>query len=375
MPDAPGMEGALLAEAARLTGARGGFDADAAARDLLALQRGLTGERSLAGAPYMEEKRRLASYLQFYWPVSYAQTQALLAMAGAEGKRVRRILDLGSGPAPCSIAAADLLGAPGASIVACDRSPLALESASRLAAFRGWAMETVPGWSAGNGTLPAGPFDLAVAGHLLNELWTDSGDRLERRFGLLEDALSRLAPDGLLLILEPATLSAGRETLALRDRLARSGRTILAPCVRQGPCPALAAEGQTCHSDFAWKVPNAVRELSRRTGLGKDLVKTTGFVAAASADAGRSGGVGAAAEYRVVSDPMTNKAGRVRYLICGAEGRFPLSAKRGEGFAAERVFFDLKRSDRIALSEPARRETGWALGGSTRIELRRSAAR
>lgn len=350
----------------------------------MALQRGLTGDRDLIGSSYMDENRRLASYLLFYWPVSYAQTRAMLRMAGISShSRSARILDLGSGPAPCSLAAADHLGAENTSIVACDQSPLALETAGRLAVSSGYSLEPIARWNAQSSPLPDGApsdegappvegspsveggFDLIVIGHVLNELWTDKEDRAERRFALLEAAFSRLRPDGALLFLEPALLKTGREAIALRDRIAASGRRILAPCLRRGPCPALDSESQTCHSDFVWDVPPVVRELSRRTGLGKDLVKTTSFVASASVPAENAGD-----EYRVVSDPMVNKAGRVRYLICGESGRFPLSAKRGEGYPSEKAFFALKRSDRIALTDPVRRETGFALGPLTSIARR-----
>lgn len=370
----------LVSEAARLSG-RSGFDQAAAAADLLALQRGLTGERRLIGGAYMDERRALASYLLFYWPVSYAQTRAMLSMARLSGGRPLRVLDLGSGPAPCSIAAADLLGGSGTAITACDRSPLALEIASRLAASAGYRFAGVPGWDALSGALPEGPFDLVVLGHVLNELRAGREDRLGARLSLLDAALARLSPGGALLFLEPALLSTGRDAIALRDRLAAAGRRILAPCLRQGPCPALESEGQTCHSDFAWEVPPVVRELSRRTGLGKDLVKTTAFVVApgcaesglraatSSADSADSADEDGGGEYRVVSDPMLNKAGRVRLLLCGASGRFPLSAKRGEGFPAEAAFFALRRSDRVVLRAPARRENGVALGAGTAIEI------
>jgi hypothetical protein len=113
-----------------------------------------------------------------------------------------------------------------------------------------------------------------------------------------------------------------------------------------------------------------VSELSRRTGLGKDLVKTTAFVvSAASPSALGSAAATGAVRYRVVSDPMVNKAGRLRYLICGEDGRFPLSAKRGEGFPAEGTFFSMKRSDLIELSGAVRRETGLALGPDTAVDV------
>jgi len=368
---------------------------DATARDLLDLQRGLTGERALIGSSYMDEKRRLSSYLLFYWPVSYAQTQAMLAMAGFSlGARKIRILDLGSGPAPCSLAAADFLRASQSAahveITACDRSEPALESAKHLAEASGYEMITIPHWDASTTKIPEGSFDLVVMGHLVNELWQGRQDRLDRRFAFLESAFSRLGPEGALLVLEPALMGTGRELLELRDRLAASGKHILAPCVRSGPCPALMAPGQTCHSDFAWSPPAMVRELGLRTGLDKELVKTTAFVVVSEngqsfKDEPLSPGHDPRPDqdpgtqhskdrtkstWRVVSDRMLNKAGRIRYLICGESGRLPFSAKRGMDFPAEKIFFSLRRSELITLESAEERESGLGLSASTRIESR-----
>ncbi len=226
---------------------------DAAAKDLLGLQRGLTGERTLIGSLYMDESRRLASYLLFYWPVSYAQTQAMLAMAGFSfGSQKIRVLDLGSGPAPCSLAAADYLRAANPAvqveITACDRSELALESAKRLAEALVFGMGTIPNWDAATTKIPDGSFDLVIMGHLINELWQGRQDRLDRRLALVEEAFSRLAPDGVLLVLEPALMGTGRELLELRDRLAASGKRILAPCVRRGPSTLRGSLRLSCES-------------------------------------------------------------------------------------------------------------------------------
>src|SRR3954471_24211714 len=42
------------------------------------LSLGLTRERQLAGARYMEDPSLLGAYLLFYWPVSYAQARQAL---------------------------------------------------------------------------------------------------------------------------------------------------------------------------------------------------------------------------------------------------------------------------------------------------------
>src|SRR5689334_19500153 len=54
------------------------------------LSHGLTRERELAGARYMDDARLLGAYLLFYWPVSYAQARQAL---GELPHRPRAVLD------------------------------------------------------------------------------------------------------------------------------------------------------------------------------------------------------------------------------------------------------------------------------------------
>jgi len=229
------------------------------------------------GEAYMDERKILASYLLFYWPVSRAQARFMLDMATMDGspsfsgKGLLRILDLGAGPAPCSIAAAEwpcrdaegpegkgpeakgssakVPEVPRISISALDRSPLSLESGRRLAESAGFAFESVSDWNAERDELPSGPFDLVVMGHLLNELFSNDVDRIRKRKEFLSQALALLSPGGLLLVIEPALQPTSRETIALRDLLAAEGIPVLAPCLRSGSCPALPLEGQSCHSE------------------------------------------------------------------------------------------------------------------------------
>uniref|UniRef100_A0A7C3EEN8 Small ribosomal subunit Rsm22 n=1 Tax=Gracilinema caldarium TaxID=215591 RepID=A0A7C3EEN8_9SPIR len=398
---------------------------DRAGADLLALQRGLTGDRHLIGSAYMDESRRLGAYLLFYWFTSYTQTWGMLDIAlgalKAQGLKpldareitpafqagdagsmreappreipTFRILDLGSGPAPCGLAVADWfnrafqsrtskqhnLGSPTEfEITACDQSSLALEVAEKLARSAAYRLTRVGPWQAGTDPIPKGSYHCIVMGHLLNELWQDEPDRLEKRAAFIGALGDRLEAGGIMIILEPALLGTGRDLLKTRDRLLQSPLGspwyVLAPCFTQGLCPAVAQTNQTCHSDFVWHLPRTVRELERRTGLDKDLVKTTALVLARSKDLHHAvlsdtPGIPRPASnvYRVVSEPMLNKAGRTRVILCGKDGRIPLSARLGEAFPAEAMFKKLRRSDAIFLHQPEQRETGLALGPETRI--------
>jgi len=101
--------------------------------------------------------------------------------------------------------------------------------------------------------------------------------------------------------------------------------------------------------------------------LDKDSLKMTWFLFAPPAngpgDESRSRDL-----YRVVSDPMLNKGGRVRRLICGARGRFPLSAAEGSPDAIRSGFNGLARGDYIRVRDPEARENGWGIGNKTEIK-------
>ncbi len=155
-------------------------------RNLLSLQRGLTGDRPLAGAGYMDNPALLAAYDDYYRHVSRAQ---LLRICGLTGLRPQAVLDLGAGPGSMSLTLAER---GGRSFTLVDASAKALELA------RGSLESLVKGATAADATgkpfsisttladlespeaIPEGQFDLAVFGHCLNEIGT-GGDRIERR--------------------------------------------------------------------------------------------------------------------------------------------------------------------------------------------------
>ena len=106
----------------------------------------------------------------------------------------------------------------------------------------------------------AGRFDLVVAAHLLNELFVDRqpAERVALRVRRIRAWSTLLAPNGVLILIEPALRDTSRELLAVRDQvLAAGGLHVLAPCFWTGPCPALALERDWCHD--AAPVPSKPR--------------------------------------------------------------------------------------------------------------------
>jgi hypothetical protein len=207
--------------------------------------------------------------------------------------------------------------------------------------------------------LPEGPFRIVSFGHVLNELWKRDPIALRARVALIERAAAQLSSDGQIFVLEPATHAINREMLELRDALATAGWRIDAPCVRQAFCPALAA-GVACHADVPSTDDREHAALARLARLPKDtlaygwlLVRPPGPIAVDSRDV------------RVVSERLRNKAGRERFVVCGVEGRFSLSAAPDN---PNRVWRALGRGDAVRVIDPEIRENGWGVATGTRLE-------
>ncbi len=367
-------------------------------RNLLALQRGLTGNRSLAGAGYMDDPSLLAAYDDYYRHVSRAQ---MLRICDLTGLRPRSVLDMGAGPGSMSLALAER-GARSFALVDASAKALELARASLTALTNGTGTKGTVDASGipcpvsvkvadleSPDAVPEGRFNLVVFGHCLNEIGTGD-DRIERRLAVVQRTATVLAPGGAVLVIDPATLAASRDALALRDMLVTAGWRVRAPCTWGGACPALATgPNHTCHDESAWDVPPGVRRLAESAGLDRDLIKMSWYLVeppVASSGAGPRPEMVAAsfqadgpqadlpepalvpeAAYRVVSVPMLNKGGRVRFLLCGAGGRFPFSAKKDDDAARRAGFFDLRRYDLVKIAEPEIREGGWGFGLMTRM--------
>jgi SAM-dependent methyltransferase len=352
-------------------------EVEAAGAALLALQRGLTGGRILAGAGYMGDRELLGAYLLYYWPVSYLQVSLALAEHPCSPKRV---LDLGSGPGPASAAVVDALAGTGGSVdelVLVDASENALGLAASI-------LGSVPGGPShlttvrldlqAGAQLPEGPFDLILFGHCLNELWTGETDALERRTRLLEDAAERLSPEGRILLVEPALLATCRDLIGLRDRFVSRSWRVLAPCPGTYPCPVLGAgPDRSCHAESPWKAPEIVASLAKAAGLERDSVKFAFFFLAPASVLLAAPDETSVEDRRVISGPMLNKAGRLRYILCGNSRLETISAVASDAGLRAKGFLDLRRGDIIRARGLERRAGGGGLVQASELDLRAKA--
>lgn len=314
---------------------------------------GLTRDRKLAGARYMEDPRLLGAYLLYFWPVSYMQARQVL---GELPSKQRLVLDLGAGPAPAAFAALD---AGATQATALDRSPRALELARRLAVEAGEGLATGSWNPETAGRLPEGEVDLVIACHLVNELFKGSPSPIEARAHLLRQALNKVRPGGNLVVIEPALRETSRDLLAVRDLLVASGLSVRAPCLFRGPCPALLKESDWCHADRAWEPPRLVLELARAAGLHKESLKMSYLVVSPRGEDWQAPHPGRL--FRIVSEPLAGK-GRRRYIGCGPEGRTGLALQEKHRNPLNEDFFRLERGDVVSVTGTETRGDGLSLG-------------
>jgi SAM-dependent methyltransferase len=328
-------------------------------RDVVAgaerLSRGLTGDRSLAGARYFDDPQLLGAYLLLYWSRSYAQARAVLREVGAD---LGDVLDVGSGPGPLALAALD---AGARSARAIDRSAAALAVARTLAESAGYRLATET-WEPAR-SLPAGPFDTILAGHVLNELF---GADVERRVSLVAELLARVRPGGCVVIIEPALRETSRALLELRDRLLTRGVTVRAPCLYRGNCPALARPGDWCHAERPWSPPPLVEELAEEARLHRDALKMTYLVLQPPGAPWPQPPPGRV--FRIVSEPLPEK-GKHRVVGCGPEGRSPLVLADKHVRDGNRAFVTLERGDVVRIERLTTRGDGLRLDDETVVEV------
>ena len=238
-------------------------------------------------------------------------------------------------------------------------------------------------------------FDLIIASHSINELWPDEPERIELRRNMLLSLLPALREGGILLIIEPSAHYTSIPLLTLRDSLLEAARSserenfiasaeasatsvtkhaaahlfCVGPCPHSAPCPMRAIGNRPCFSEWKWDAPRLVRELAEMAGLDRSSLKASWVAFQKTSeklgtDSTRElntvfarQAASSAISGRIVSEPMLNKAGRIRYIVCTANGQLSTISAPQSDPAAMRAeprapnFFNLARGDLIQANE------------------------
>ncbi len=189
----------------------------------------------------------------------------LARRAALPAARPLRVVDLGAGCGAMSLGLLAALPDVPLELLAIDQDAAALGIAKRAVAAFGGAMTTRTA-DATSAAIP--PADLVVMGTLLNEL------PVAARLPLIARALAAVSPDGAVIAIEPALRDTSRALHELRDQVLAQGIAhVFAPCIRQGPCPALVEPTDWCHEDRVVHLPPRTAELARLTHLRDDGLK------------------------------------------------------------------------------------------------------
>jgi ribosomal protein RSM22 (predicted rRNA methylase) len=318
----------------------------------------LTRDREDLPAAYLKDAGLREAYQAYFLLPNMAKIKAPLAElalhpAKALEKERLRVFDLGCGPGTASLGVLDFFSArerpPRLEITAVDQVAENLKTAeelfSSLRVSRGLkaTMKTVCSDIADLSRLEAGPFDIIILSNVLNELFARQGRKIEKRFALMEEIMTRfLAHDGSLIIIEPALRESSRELLEVRDRMLDEGFPVYAPCFYAGKCPALANPKDWCHEDVPWDPPAVIRELDRLTGLRKDSLKFSWLLFRKD---GRPVTDFATDDFfRVVSEPLVSK-GKVEFYLCSAKGRRLVMRLDKDGTPDNEAFGAMMRGD------------------------------
>lgn len=279
----------------------------------------------------------------------------LVGRAALPARRPLRVVDIGAGCGAMSLGlvahlGSDARGDAAFEILAIDRDVDALRIAG--AAVRGLAARrridvAITTRSADVTATTVPPCDLALAGSVLNELPAPA------RRALVERALAAIAPDGAVILIEPALRDTSRALHELRDAILAAGTaSVFAPCTRRGgPCPALADPDDWCHEDRSITLPPRTAELARLTHL-RDSGMKFSYLVLRHADAPL---VAAPHAWRVVGQPRPAK-GKLEVYGCSDAGRVPLRLLKRNRAEANRAFERARRGDVLVADAPVRDE-------------------
>jgi ribosomal protein RSM22 (predicted rRNA methylase) len=294
--------------------------------DIQELWRALTVERDIGVQKYFQKASNRRAYLGYYFPMYVAKVALLLERLDREGHfdqlktQPIKLLDLGSGT---------LTGVAALKIFFKDQPFKALALDKSLAPMR-LGFETMKHtlrldvssdirFDQANILAPKAKFmprwspNFIFLGHVVNELGQGPRGK-DRKVEFLEDMLLSLDPDGMMLIVEPATQVATRNLMMLRDHFAnREDVQILAPCTGAEACPLLKTPTSWCFSELKWKRPASFAQIDSIIGFDREALKSSFLLLSRTSHAPKK------ARLRVVGGTMKS-GGDLRRYLCTSEG-------------------------------------------------------
>lgn len=324
------------------------------------LQKGLESGDALIGQNYFNKKDLLGAYILYQWILSYQQGMSLINELPWSPKRV---LDIGSGPAPFSFAASRH-GAQ--EVIALDQSLEAMQLGAEICGRYGFPL-AIRTHNCRKHNFPVeGKFDLIIVSHCLRELFPETEKNWEQaQASWLDAVLSLLTPEGFLLLVDSSLPHANKRILKLREMVVEKGLAVQAPCIWRGACPALLSKTQ-CYAQREFDKPYLVKEIQRAAQINLSSLKMSYLLL-------RSPGFGwpelpPKPLYRVISPALESGYGKYYYL-CGTDGKKSIGSQLEEHTVENRAFDYLKRGEVISIENPVIRQNRFEISLGTRVHV------
>ena len=288
-----------------------------------------TLDRAARFGDYARDERMLLAYGLFFFPQTFVRVQLVLGeLSGFRGFRLPsdrplRILDLGCGSGAATFAALKHFSA----LV----PELAVEATAldHSLPFLNWTEQL---FEANRNLWPRAALRMAE-GDLFDFRGEESWDLILVSFALNEAMesrtedeaktwlrrwLDRLAPGGVLLILEPVSQATSERLERLRDWIAahKSAR-ILGPCLHHASCPLLNKSELWCHEVRLWRIPETLEILNRRLFRSIEDLKFS-FLALERSEVPEVSATGPDV-FRMIA-PMRKLKGKLVTAGCAADG-------------------------------------------------------
>jgi SAM-dependent methyltransferase len=306
------------------------------------LQEGLDS-KNLVGVDYFANQDMLSAYILYQWVLHYQQG---LSLIGELPVKPGRVLDICSGPGAFAFAA---LKQGAREVFATDQNNAALQLGAEICGRYGLPVN-IRQWNCRKSQLPIeGKFDLIILGHCLEELFPSSAKQWsEHQHQFITYLLSKLNPNGYLLIVENSFIEANRRVLQLRDQLVLEGIPVQAPCVWKGSCPALQVKDSPCYAQREFEKPKLIKEIQRAAGINLGSLKMS-YMIFRSPQA-QWPQLPQKDYYRIISPPVETFQGK-RFYLCGTDGKKNLGSHLSEHPPESRSFEYLRRGELISVED------------------------
>jgi Mitochondrial small ribosomal subunit Rsm22 len=209
------------------------------------------------------------------------------------------------------------------------------------------------------------PFDLIIIANSLNEIYADASDPTQMRAGLVAEVLHLLAPQGTVMIVEPALRETSRVLHRVRDWLLQGKHcTVYSPCLHESGCSALVNPTDWCHEERAWDPPAVIQEIDEQVGFIKDALKFSYLLLRKDGKAivDRRSDV-----YRVVSE-LREMKGEKRAWLCNEQGRQEVGRQDRLTTAQNQAFDQWHRGAIVQIEKIVHKERGGRVSTLGRIE-------